>query len=89
MSQVTKQIVFTGHIQGVGFRFTAHNIAKRHRIHGYVKNLPDGSVELLAQGADYSITACIRDLQDAYMIMETNIKEIQQNEHFSDFKITF
>lgn len=41
---------FSGHVQGVGFRYTTHNIAQRHNIHGYVRNLPDGRVELVMEG---------------------------------------
>jgi acylphosphatase len=41
---------FSGQVQGVGFRFTTHNIAQQHNVHGYVRNLPDGRVELVMEG---------------------------------------
>ena len=41
---------YTGHVQGVGFRYTTLAIAKRYRVAGYVRNLSDGGVELLAEG---------------------------------------
>ena len=41
-----------GRVQGVGFRYTAHNIARRHDVTGYVKNLTDGRVELVMEGPD-------------------------------------
>ena len=41
---------FGGKVQGVGFRYTARNIAMRHNVTGYVKNLCDGKVELVLEG---------------------------------------
>lgn len=50
---------FTGRVQGVGFRFTARNIAMRHNVTGYVRNLPDGRVELVMEGPDEEIQSVI------------------------------
>ena len=47
---IAKRIIFIGRVQGVGFRFTAHSIARRCQLTGFVRNLPDGSVEMFAQG---------------------------------------
>ena len=44
------KILFRGHVQGVGFRYQSAQLAKRHPIVGWVKNLPDGRVELHIQG---------------------------------------
>jgi len=41
---------FSGHVQGVGFRYTAQNVALSHNVQGYVRNLPDGRVELVMEG---------------------------------------
>ncbi len=41
---------FEGHVQGVGFRFTTAELARRFSVSGYVMNCPDGSVELVAEG---------------------------------------
>jgi len=41
---------YTGHVQGVGFRYTAQNIASGLPVAGYVQNLPDGRVRLVAEG---------------------------------------
>ena len=86
MTKVTKQVIFKGQVQGVGFRFTAYSVAKRYLLNGYVKNLPDGTVEIILQGTDDSITACIRDLQDTYIVRETKINEITQKEHYSELR---
>jgi acylphosphatase len=41
---------YSGNVQGVGFRYTARSVAKGHAVSGYVRNLFDGSVELVAEG---------------------------------------
>jgi acylphosphatase len=47
---VCKRVLFSGDVQGVGFRFTAQRIARGYDVAGYVRNLPDGTVELVAEG---------------------------------------
>ena len=41
---------FSGAVQGVGFRFTAIRIAEQYEVTGFVKNIPDGRVEVVAEG---------------------------------------
>ena len=43
-------VFYTGRVQGVGFRYTTANLAKRFVVAGYVQNLPDGRVRLDVQG---------------------------------------
>ena len=45
-----RDVLFHGRVQGVGFRYTARHIAGRFRVTGYVQNLPDGRVRLVAEG---------------------------------------
>lgn len=42
--------IVSGRVQGVAYRAFVQNIARDMRITGFVANLPDGSVEVLAQG---------------------------------------
>ena len=48
---IAKKIIFSGRVQGVGFRYTTKEVATGYDVVGSVKNLPDGSVELLIMGA--------------------------------------
>jgi acylphosphatase len=50
---------FSGRVQGVGFRYTAKNIAMRHNVTGYVKNLSDGRVELVLEGPEQEIQSVL------------------------------
>jgi acylphosphatase len=47
-----RRYVVSGMVQGVGFRWFALREAHRLALHGWVRNLPDGSVEALAEGAE-------------------------------------
>ena len=86
-----KHIIFTGTVQGVGFRFTAHRIANRHDLTGFVRNLPNGNVEMLAQGQSEDIDNCIQDIKESFggYIRETQIEEIPPDPRYTNFKITF
>ena len=48
--RVARRILISGRVQGVGFRYFTHDVAGREGIHGWVRNLPDGRVETLAEG---------------------------------------
>lgn len=45
-----KSVIFRGRVQGVGFRYTARQIADRFDVSGFVQNLHDGTVRLVAEG---------------------------------------
>jgi len=89
MTDTAKHIIFKGRVQGVGFRFTAQSIARRCQLTGTVRNLPNGSVEMTAQGHSDDISDCIRDLQETFGITNVKITDIQYDPRQSDFRITF
>jgi acylphosphatase len=88
---VAKHIIFIGRVQGVGFRFTAYHIANRHKLNGFVRNLMDGTVEMLVQGQPDDMDNCVKDLQDTFAgyLRETQIEEVPHDPKYADFKITF
>jgi acylphosphatase len=45
-----KRVIYTGCVQGVGFRYTTRHLATSFAVAGYVRNRSDGSVELVAEG---------------------------------------
>lgn len=49
---IAKQVFYTGRVQGVGFRYTVRQLASGYEVSGWVKNLADGRVELLAMSRD-------------------------------------
>ena len=46
-----REVYYSGRVQGVGFRYTVRMLAGRYAVTGFVKNLPDGRVQLVAEGA--------------------------------------
>jgi len=91
MDQAAKHIIFAGRVQGVGFRFMAHNIARRYDITGYVRNRPDGTVEMFAQGPASEVDACLADVQDSFAgyIRQTHVESAPCNVRYTNFQITF
>ena len=62
----TKQrwtILFAGRVQGVGFRASTEHIAAGFAVTGYVLNLPDGRVELVAEGTQEELDAFVHEIQ--------------------------
>lgn len=89
MATVTEQILFSGHVQGVGFRWTTQRLAAGLPVSGYVRNLADGRVELVATGAPATISRLVDRLRDHF---GSGISAIERNprvevEEFSGFAI--
>jgi acylphosphatase len=92
MSQTTtEQVVYSGHVQGVGFRYTVRSIARRYPVKGYVKNLSDGSVELVVQARPDAINGLLADVARQFdgNIHHCERRPIQAAETFTDFEIRF
>ncbi len=85
------EVFFSGLVQGVGFRFSARNLALRHKIKGSVMNLPDGRVELLAQGRQEDLDDFFHDLKDEFKscIEDCIFQEKETNGDYKDFQIKF
>ena len=88
---IAKHIIFKGSVQGVGFRYTSQRTANRHQLTGYVKNLPDGTVEMLAQGQPEDVEDCINDIQNSFgnYIRQTQINEVPPDPRYTSFNIAF
>ena len=54
---IAKRIFYEGRVQGVGFRYTVRQLAKGYDVIGWIRNLPDGRVELLAGGQPGEVSA--------------------------------
>jgi acylphosphatase len=60
---VCKRVIYAGRVQGVGFRVTAYHLARGFEVSGTVRNLPDGTVELVAEGAPDQVGAFLGALR--------------------------
>ena len=59
MSHVRRRLYYSGHVQGVGFRITSQKLAQDYAVGGYVRNLDDGRVELVAEGEPAQVDALV------------------------------
>lgn len=91
MEETARLITFTGRVQGVGFRFTAQRIANRYELTGYVKNLPNGQVEMLVQGNPKDIEGCLRDISESFksMIRDTHKQKVSVRNKYKSFQIAY
>lgn len=83
-------ILFSGSVQGVGFRYTACRIADDHTVRGYVRNLRDGRVELVAEGEPEELERFLENIESAMRghIRERFIDRGPATGEFSDFRVT-
>lgn len=80
---------FSGRVQGVGFRYTTRNIAINYDVTGFVRNLPDGRVELVAEGPGSQVQSFIDDICGRMKpyIRQTNVNEEPASGQFGQFTI--
>jgi len=65
MSEVHHETVhFSGRVQGVGFRYTTLQVAQEFDVAGYVCNLPDGRVQVEAEGRPEEVAAFVTALEE-------------------------
>lgn len=80
---------FSGRVQGVGFRYETLQIAKGFEVTGFVKNLPDGRVQLEAEGEEAEVIAFVEQLEEdlASFIRETEKRPERGKPRFFNFTI--
>ena len=61
-----REFIFSGQVQGIGFRWTAKGFADRLRLSGWVRNNPDGGVTMVAKGDAGTIDRLIEDIDDRF-----------------------
>ena len=76
MGIIRKHIIFYGRVQGVNFRYTSSNIARKLGLTGWVRNEDDGSVEMEAQGTSELINQLIDEMKNVspYIVID-NIEQ--------------
>ncbi len=77
-------IHFAGHVQGVGFRYTVRNVAMGFPVAGFVRNLSDGRVQVVAEGEDAVLKAFVEGILEA-MRGYIDDHKIEQGEATGEF----
>lgn len=78
---------FTGEVQRVGFRYTTQQFAQELGLKGWVRNLPDGRVEMQAEGKTSDLQALMDRLNGRFKIIGVEMREGLANGGFSAFEI--
>jgi acylphosphatase len=89
MSVVRRTVWFSGRVQGVFFRATAVEIAGRYPVTGTVRNLRDGRVEVIVEGAADAIDAFLGAVREAKSenITGVDVEESEASGEFGDFRV--
>jgi len=84
------EIFYSGHVQGVGFRYTTKSTAAGFEITGFVRNLSDGRVELVAEGRRDELEAfraAVRDAGLGHFIRDEAVTWTEARNTFRGFEI--
>lgn len=84
------QIFYEGRVQGVGFRYAVRRIASGYDVCGWVRNLPDGRVELQAAGERGEVAAFLQEIRESALaghITAEQTEAIEIDKPFKGFQI--
>ncbi len=87
-----KEFIISGRVQGVGFRYFSLLKAELHQIRGYVKNLPNGSVKIVAMGSPDDMNLFMKELKngpDSAYVDSFTISVITSIKEYNEFKIQY
>jgi acylphosphatase len=79
-------ILYSGSVQGVGFRYTVKGVAAGFEVTGCIRNLPDGRVELAAEGAKDELEGFRRAIRDEGLEHFIRKEEIDWSEATNEFR---
>lgn len=91
MSLVRVHVHYSGRVQGVGFRCTVKSLVPGYDVLGIIRNLPDGRVELVAEGERAELEAFLQAVRDSGLRRNIRDEEIVYGEgqdNFRGFEIT-
>ncbi len=90
MNRTRVQVIYAGHVQGVGFRYTVRSLVTGYEVVGTIRNLPDGRVELVAEGAKAELEAFQQAILDSglgRLIRQTQVAWSEARGEFTGFAI--
>lgn len=88
---LAQQVIFEGRVQGVGFRYTVKDLSRGFDVCGWVKNCPDGTVELAVMGENAEVESFIKEIAEesevAHHIKNMTVVKIPLLENCVGFRI--
>ena len=85
-------VIVTGQVQGVWFRASTADKAREIGVNGYVRNLPDGSVEFVAAGDDHEVDALVLWAKHGPPLAdvdEVKVTPLDTDEEFTGFRVAY
>lgn len=86
-----RTVHFSGDVQGVGFRATTARLARGLAVTGTVRNLPDGRVELIVEGAEAEIDRLIGEIREYFAGHLTDLASTSAptTDQFQSFRVAY
>ncbi len=84
-NMIRAHVIYSGRVQGVGFRYTVLELANQLHVTGWVKNLPDGRVEAVIEGDEDSVKKLALEIDQAF---KRNIRDklLNYSEGINEFQ---
>jgi|WetSurMetagenome_2_1015567.scaffolds.fasta_scaffold573373_2 acylphosphatase len=84
-------VLYTGRVQGVGFRFTAESLARSLQVNGWVKNLSNGQVEVIAEAEEELLNDFLGRIDRSleHYIRSTQVDWLEATGDFETFEIRY
>ena len=84
-----RHCIFSGRVQGVGFRYATRNLAINFDVTGYVRNLPDGRIDVVMEGPAFEVDSFVEAINDRmkHYIRNAEIHEQLATGEFPQFTI--
>lgn len=79
-------VFYSGNVQGVGFRYTVKSVATGYEVTGHVRNLPDGRVELAAEGVKEELDAFRTGIRDSGLEHFVRKEEVAWGDATNEFR---
>jgi len=88
---IRRHVYYSGDVQGVGFRHMAASAARGYAVTGFVRNLADSRVELVAEGEEAEVAAFLAEIAEAMggYIGDAAVTDEPPSGQFSVFRVAF
>jgi len=88
---IRRRVYYSGDVQGVGFRYTARSLGRQREVTGFVRNVSDGRVELVAEGEEAEVLGFLADVEEAMRgyIRRAQVAEEAPTGEFAGFGVAF
>jgi len=84
--------LFSGRVQGVGFRYTVCRLAPSFRVTGFVKNLINGDVEVVAEGCEQELVDFLNEIRGSHLgryITHERVSWTAATDRYDEFRISY